>query len=144
MHKKHVRDYMTRELVTLREDDELRKAVELVMVRRIRHIPVVSDEGKLVGILADRDIKRILPSPLTNPAAAEFEEVLDSTPLGRVMTREPVTVDSGVTVEEAVTTLVKSKVGGLPVVEDGVLVGMFTKRDALRGYLELLRATSDD
>jgi acetoin utilization protein AcuB len=144
MHKKHVRDYMTRELVTLREDDELRKAVELVMVRRIRHIPVVSDEGRLVGILADRDIKRILPSPLTNPAAAEFEEVLDSTPLGRVMTREPVTVDSGVTVEEAVTTLVKSKVGGLPVVEDGVLVGMFTKRDALRGYLELLRATSDD
>jgi len=114
-------------------------AVELVMVRRIRHIPVLGANGCLVGIVTDRDVKRSLPSPLSAIAAEEYELILDETPLTRVMTREPVTIDVGARVTEAVDVMISAKVGGLPVVADGQLVGIFTERDALKGYLALLK-----
>jgi acetoin utilization protein AcuB len=134
-----VREFMTREPMTLQENARLRDAVELVMVRRIRHIPVLDAEGRLAGIVTDRDVKRSLPSPLSAIASEEYESILDETPVARVMTREPLTIEAGAKVSEAVETLLNSKVGGLPVIENGQLVGIFTERDALRGYLGLLR-----
>lgn len=136
-----VQDYMTREPVTLHEQDPLREAVELVMVRRIRHIPILNAEEKLVGIVTDRDVKRTLPSPLSATAQEEHEAVLETTALHQVMTREPITTGPDADVADAVEILVHSRIGGLPVVQDGTLVGVFTEKDALRGYLDLLKAT---
>jgi CBS domain-containing protein len=136
-----VREYMTTDPVTLHEDDRLREAVELVMVRRIRHIPVLNAQQQLVGIVTDRDIKRTLPSPLSSAAREEYEALLETTALGRVMTPDPMTIDANAGVAEAVGMLVQNKIGGLPVVENGILVGVFTEADALHGYLELLKAT---
>jgi len=64
----------------------LRDAVELVMVRRVRHIPIVGANGELIGIITDRDVKRSLPSPLSAIASEEYEMILDGTPVSRVMT----------------------------------------------------------
>jgi acetoin utilization protein AcuB len=137
-----VREFMTREPTTLRDDALLREAVQLVMVRRIRHIPVVDAQGRLVGIITDRDVKRSLPSQLSAIASEEYELILDGTPVSRVMTREPHTVTADARVEEAVEKLLSAKVGGLPVIEGGRLTGIFTERDALRGYLQLLKRLS--
>jgi acetoin utilization protein AcuB len=134
-----VRDFMTRNPVTLGEKARLREAVELVMVRRIRHIPVLDGEGRLAGIVTDRDVKRSLPSPLSAIASEEYESILDETEVARVMTREPLTIEADAKVGEAVELLLNAKVGGLPVIESGRLVGIFTERDALRGYLRLLK-----
>jgi acetoin utilization protein AcuB len=134
-----VRDFMTRDPVTLHDDDRLREAVELVMVRRIRHIPVLDAQNRLVGIVTDRDIKRTLPSPLSSAAREEYEALLETTAIGRVMSPDPITVDAEADVAEAVQTLVDSRIGGLPVLEQGGLVGVFTERDALAGYVELLK-----
>jgi acetoin utilization protein AcuB len=134
-----VREYMTRDPVTLLPDARLREAVELVMVRRIRHIPIVDGAMTLVGIVTDRDVKRSLPSPLSVIAAEEYETILESTPVSRVMTREPATIAADALVADAVELLLTAKIGGLPVLDGGRLVGMFTERDALRHYLELLR-----
>ena len=137
-----VQDYMTREPVTLHESDPLREAVQLVMVRRIRHIPILNAEEKLVGIVTDRDVKRTLPSPLSSTAQEEHEAVLETTALSQVMTREPITTTPEADIADAVEVLVDSRIGGLPVLDDdGVLVGVFTEKDGLRAFLDLMKST---
>ena len=134
-----VRDFMTKDPVTLREDDLLRQAVEIVMVQRIRHIPVLDQGGRLVGIVTDRDVQGTLPSPLSAAAPEEYEALLETTSLARIMTRDVTTVGPDDLAAEAVETLLADKIDGLPVLENDRLVGIFTVRDALRAYLELLR-----
>jgi acetoin utilization protein AcuB len=138
-HQVRVRDFMTKDPLTLREDDLLRQAVEVVMVRRIRHIPVLDGKGALVGIVTDRDVQGTLPSPLSAAAPEEYEALLETTPLARIMTRSVITVGPDDLAAEAVETLLADRIDGLPVVENGRVVGIFTVRDALRAYLELLR-----
>jgi acetoin utilization protein AcuB len=140
MPRSSVRELMTTRPVTLFDDDRLREAVELVTLHNVRHIPVLDRRGRLVGIVTDRDIKQTLPSPLSSAAPEEYEALLETTPLGRVMSRDPLTVEPESDVADAVEILVSRKIGGLPVLDNGVLVGIFTERDALRGYLDLLRA----
>jgi CBS domain-containing protein len=134
-----VRDFMTRDPVTLRDDDLLRQAVEIAMVRRMRHIPVLDGKGRLVGIVTDRDVQKTLPSPLSAAAPEEYEALLETTPLARIMTRDVITVGADDLAAEAVETLLAEKIDGLPVLENGHVVGIFTVRDALRAYLGLLR-----
>ena len=138
-HQARVRDFMTKDPLTLREEDLLRQAVEVVMVRRIRHIPVLDREGALVGIVTDRDVQGTLPSPLSAAAPEEYEALLETTSLSRIMTRSVITVGPDDLAAEAVETLLADRIDGLPVVESGRVVGIFTVRDALRAYLELLR-----
>lgn len=135
-----VRSRMKTELVTLGATEKLREAVRLELQRKIRHIPIVDADGKLVGIVTDRDIKRALPSPLTGSLAREeYDSVLDETELQKVMTRDPASVPPDATLAEAVQLMFEKKIGGLPVVENGKLVGIFTQTDALSLCLELLK-----
>lgn len=135
-----VRSRMKTELVTLSATETLREAVRLELQRRIRHIPIVDADGKLLGIVTDRDIKRALPSPLTGQLAREeYDSVLDETQLQKVMTRDPVSVSPDATLSEAVQIMFEKKIGGLPVVENEKLVGIFTQTDALALCLELLK-----
>jgi acetoin utilization protein AcuB len=92
-----------------------------------------------VGIVTDRDVQSTLPSPLSAAAPEEYEALLETTPLERIMTRQVVTVAADDLAAEAVETLLAYKIDGLPVLENGRLVGIFTVRDALRAYLQLLR-----
>jgi acetoin utilization protein AcuB len=138
-HRVHVRDFMTKDPVTLRPDDLLRQAVEIVMVRRMRHIPVLDEKGSLVGIVTDRDVQGTLPSPLSAAAPEEYEALLETTPVSRIMTRPVITVGADDLAAEAVETLLAGRIDGLPVLKNDRLVGIFTVRDALRAYLELLR-----
>jgi CBS domain-containing protein len=135
-----VRSRMKTELVTLGATEKLREAVRLELQRKIRHIPIVDGDGRLLGIVTDRDIKRALPSPLTGQLAREeYDAVLDETELQKVMTRDPVSVSPDTTLSEAVQIMFEKKIGGLPVVEKGKLVGIFTQTDALALCLELLK-----
>ena len=136
-----VRDFMTRDPVTLRDDDLLRQAVDIVIVKRIRHIPVLDRGGRLVGIVTDRDVQGTLPSPLSAAAPEEYEALLETTAIARIMTKDVITVGPDDLAAEAVETLLASRIDGLPVLESGRLVGIFTVRDALRAYLHLLRGS---
>ena len=132
-----VGNYMTPEPVTVEELDSMGEALLLMRRHQIRHLPVVNGIN-LVGIVTDRDLRRASPSLLSGIAEDRYKEVLDSTQVSKIMTREPFTVRLDTEVDEAVRSLVDKKISSLPVVNGSELVGIFTEVDALGILLELL------
>jgi acetoin utilization protein AcuB len=126
-----VEDVMTRDVVTLTPEQTLRDAITLLRRQRIRHLPVV-DGQKLLGIVTDRDVKRATPSVLTGVGKDEYDNSLVAIKVAQLMTREPITVPRGSTLKSAVEIFINTRVGALPVVEDGRLVGILTDVDVLR------------
>jgi CBS domain-containing protein len=102
----------------------------------IRRIPVVV-AGALVGLLAEGDLKRAQPSALVD-SQDDFNRVMESTPVARVMIQSPLTVGPDVPLAEAARTLHSMKYGGLPVVDDHRLVGILTDIDLISCLVELL------
>lgn len=135
-----VSQLMTSDVTTVSETDPLRVAVELIMMKKLRHLPVVGPDDTLTGIITDRDVKRALPSPLDRNA--DREAIVDDTKVAQIMTRDPFVVSPETSVAEAVQILVERKIGGLPVVTNGKLVGIFTETDALRLLSNLLDASN--
>ena len=118
-----VADFMTKDLVTVRETDDLALAESLLRLGGIRHLPVVRD-GKLVGLLTQRDLLR--SGEAGTPAARTL-------PVAQVMTREITTVRPATGLAHAARTLLERKFGCLPVCDDaGVLVGIVTEADFVR------------
>jgi len=118
-----VADFMTKDLVTVREADDVALAESLLRLGGIRHLPVVR-EGKLVGLLTHRDVLRSGESG--RPAARDQ-------PVSEVMTREVVTVSPTTGLAQAAHTLLDRKFGCLPVCdEEGTLVGIVTEADFVR------------
>jgi acetoin utilization protein AcuB len=134
-----VKDVMTRDVATLTPEQTLRDAINLLRSRRIRHLPVVEGQ-KLVGIVTDRDVKRAAPSVLTGVGNEAFDNSLLTIKVAQVMTREPITVLDRASLKSAVEIFINTKVGALPVVDDGRLVGILADSDILRVAYNLLSA----
>lgn len=134
----HVGEYMTRDLITVQGDTSMKEAMLLLRTHHIRHLPVVN--GKvLVGLVSDRDIRRASPSLLSGIDKNAYEQLLENTPVGRIMTREPFTVTETTPLVDAVSVLVEKKIGSLPVVDGNEIVGIFTDIDALEILLSTLK-----
>jgi len=121
-----VRDVMVTDLLTVRPETTAREAYRLMRDRRFRHLPVLQD-GRLVGILSDRDLRPVLLSPALGGA-----RVAD------LMSEDLTTVAPDAPVEEAASLLVVKKIGCLPVLANGRLVGLVTETDLLAVLVELL------
>ena len=122
---------MTRDPITVSEDTSMKEAMLLLRSHHIRHLPVAN--GKvLVGLVSDRDIRKAAPSLLSGIGKNDYEQVLEDTPVGRIMTREPFTVTESTSIVDAVSVLVEKKFGSLPVVAGTEIVGIFTEIDALK------------
>ena len=132
-----VEDRMTRRVMTLTEDQTLREAIAVMQRHRIRHLPVVAD-GRILGILTDRDVKRATPSLLSGVDQDQYDRVLSTTRVSQVMTRNPYTVTPSTPLKDAVKVVVDRKFGALPVVEADMLVGIITSTDLLRAFHEML------
>jgi len=136
-----VADKMTREVITVKENDSLRTAITRLRENRIRQIPVV--EGKrVIGIVTDRDLRRASMletlAPEMCPEKHVLEHLLDTTPVKDIMTREVITVAPDDIVEDAAKILHDNKIGGLPVVENNELVGIITISDILEAFIEVM------
>jgi acetoin utilization protein AcuB len=116
---------MTSKLITVAPQDSLAKAKALMDSGNFRHLPVLED-GKLIGILSDRDIQR-------------HSGYLDSTRVDAVMTSDPVTITATTTVEEAARLMLRLKISAVPVVDDGTPVGILSTSDILRAFLDAER-----
>jgi acetoin utilization protein AcuB len=132
-----VRDAMTKDPFTLEPEDSLTKAVDLMRLHGMRRVPVVL-AGLLVGLLAEGDVKRAQPSILTD-SQDEFQRVMDETTISRIMIQNPVTVAPETPLLSAAETLLSTKYGALPVVEEGKVVGILTDSDLIRTLVDRLR-----
>ena len=132
-----VGNFMTPEPVTIDESESMGEALVLMRRNQIRHLPVVTG-NLLVGIVTDRDLRRASPSLLSGVNEEEYKEILNATPVARIMTREPFTVRLDTDLIDAVRILVDKRISSLPVVNGAELVGIFTEVDALRVLLDVL------
>ena len=140
-----VRDWMTRNLVTLSPEASVAEALTLCRKRRIRHIPIL-EEGRLVGIVSDRDLRD------ASPALGDAERLLalQETRIGDVMTREVITADPQDSIENAAQEMYEHKIQSLPVIaEEPVvdeasavaeeeLLGIITSSDVMRALIMLV------
>lgn len=136
-----VQDVMTREVVSVSPSTVLLDAALLLRASALRHLPVV-EEGKLVGILTERDVQRCAPSRLIPITEDSYNAVFAETTVVRVMTREPQTVSSRTPLLEAIGVMQQGKYGCLPVVDEGALVGILTRGDLIDALQRLLAEKS--
>jgi acetoin utilization protein AcuB len=129
-----VRDLMSRTPITALSDTSVLDARALMAKERIRHLPVTDSNGELLGIVTDRDIRLTLPSPATTLSVWEMNHLLAKLAVGDVMTKSPITVDPDRDAREAAWLMLEHKIGALPVLKDGRLVGILTETDLLRAF----------
>jgi CBS domain-containing protein len=128
-----VRDWMTREVATVRRNDRLTLADDLMRLGRVRHTPVLDDHSdELVGIVSQRDLFRGALARALGYGAHAQDRVLATLVIKDVMTTDPVTISPDATLADAARLMEGRKIGCLPVVEDGALVGILTESDFLR------------
>ncbi len=123
--------------VTVSPDDSFRHAMTLIRQRGIRHLPVVEGE-RLVGIVTDRDIRQASPSPATGLEVHELHYLLEQVRVQEIMTTKVVTVTPETLIEEAARLMLQHRIGGLPVVQEGRLVGIITETDILQAFVDLM------
>lgn len=126
---------MTSEVVTASSGTTLADALALMQERRIRHLPVVED-GRVTGIVSDRDVRGAAP-PAGSMPDEERLRFLREHRLGEIMRKEVISVDPTTPVEEAARLMATRKIGCLPVLDSDRLVGMLTASDLLRGFVDL-------
>lgn len=134
-----VRQIMIRNPATVAPDDSIRIAIERMRERRCRRLPVVT-EGRLVGIVSDRDLRRATNSPLVLRERWYDEFLLDHVPVKACMTPNPVTVSPDTLLVDAAKLMRDRKFGGLPVMDQGRLVGIVTETDLLNYLIRILES----
>ncbi len=140
MPAKHlVADIMTRNPVTVTPRNAIRTAINLMREGGYRRLPVV-DRGRLVGIITDRDLRRAANSPFVVREQWYDNFILDHIEVGSCMTPNPMTIEPNASIAEAARLMRNHKIGGLPVVADGQLVGIVTETDLLDFLIEILAA----
>jgi acetoin utilization protein AcuB len=133
-----VAERMTRGVLTVRAEVPVRTAAEMLRARRIRHLPVVDRERRLVGIVTDRDLRQVLFSPAVQARLGAVADTLAGLTVSDVMTRGVLTVRPGADLREAARLMHEQKIGALPVVEADHVVGILTESDVLRAFQEVL------
>lgn len=131
---------MTRGVVTAAPETSLFDLQELMAAHRIRHIPIVDEQRKVVGIVSDRDIRSALPFRFFKEGLSETErEKFKNIRARDIMTSPVITISPGYTIQDALLMIQNAKVGALPVVdEEGRLRGILSVRDLLRAFINVL------
>lgn len=138
----YVRDKMTRHVITITPDQSLRMARERMHKHGIRRLPVVNN-GQLIGMVTDRDVRRAWASPATALSTHELLYLLDRLTVQEVMTAKVLTVTPDMSLVEAARLLHDHKIGGLPVVDGRLVVGIITEMDLLEAFIEFFATDKD-
>jgi acetoin utilization protein AcuB len=129
---------MTVNPVTVTVDATLPDIARLMHDKKIRRVPVMDKNGKLAGIISDRDVRENMPSPATTLSKWEINTLLDKLRASEIMTSPVLVTAPDCPLEEAARVLLEKKIGALPVVKDGDLVGIVTETDFFRAFVDML------
>ena len=131
-----VEQMMNTNILTLQPTHSIKDAINLLLENKIRHLPITNKEGHVVGVLSDRDIKDATPSNLID----NQQHDIYATPIEEIMTKNPLIGHPLDFVEEVATIFYDQKIGCLPIVSSGKIVGIVTETDLLYKYIELTGA----
>lgn len=135
-----VRERMTKHVLTVKPNAPVDETLRRMRTEKVRRFPVVDNEGKLVGIVSERDLLYAAPSPATSLSVYELHYLYSRIKVEQVMTRDVVTVNHDDPIEEAARLMVDHRIGGLPVMREGELVGIITETDIFKAFMEMLGA----
>jgi len=131
---------MTKNPVICGPDMPVDEALNLMRREKVRRLPVIDQNRNLLGIVSEKDLLYVSPSPATTLSVFELHYLLSKVKVGDVMTKKVITVAENTPLEEAARMMADNKIGGLPVLRDGHLVGIITETDIFKIFLELLGA----
>ena len=135
-----VGERMTKDTIVVRDDTPIDEAMKLMRDNKVRRLPVLNNKGALVGMVSERDLLYVSPSPATSLSIHEIHYLVSRITMGEIMTEDVITVSESTPLEEAARIMADNKIGGLPVVSGGELVGIITETDLFKIFLELLGA----
>jgi acetoin utilization protein AcuB len=130
---------MSRPVISITKDMPIHDALALFKKEHIRRAPVLKD-GKLIGIISDKDLLNASPSQVTSLSVWEMNYMLSKITVKEVMTRKVLTVQVDTPIEEAARLMADNKIGGVPVVKADKVVGIITETDLFKIFLELMGA----
>jgi acetoin utilization protein AcuB len=138
-YKGFMREMIRRNPVTISPDTSFSEARSIIHDRGIRHLPVVDNDHKVVGIVTDADIRKAAPSDVTTLSIHEINYLLDKLKASAFMTPKDklITITPDTLIEEAVQLMRDHKIGCLPVLEGENLYGIFTETDALDHLVDI-------
>jgi acetoin utilization protein AcuB len=134
----HVKDRMTPNPITVTEDTSFEDALRTMKDRKIRRLPVVNRDGRLVGIVVEKDLLYASPSPATSLSVFEVHYLLARMRIRDVMTKRVFVVGEDCPLEEAARIMVDHKIGSLPVMSGNALTGIITETDIFKAFVEIL------
>lgn len=133
-----VADRMTRNPISVKPEDKVDAAAALLKEHKIRRLPVV-ENGKLVGIVTDKDLMRVSPSAATTLSRYEINSLLAKISIREIMSDKVISVNENAPIEEAALLMSMNKIGGVPVVTDvGAVVGVITETDIFNALVEIM------
>ncbi len=131
---------MTPNPITVTPDLSISEAMEWMKREQVRRFPVLNKAGKLIGIVTDDDLVHATPSSATSLSMWEVSYLLSKVTVEEVMTKDVVTIEEDCPLEEAARIMADKKIGGMPVMRDGKVVGIITESDLFKVFLELFGA----
>jgi acetoin utilization protein AcuB len=134
-----VGERMSRPVISVTPDMPINDVLAMFRKEHIRRAPVVKD-GKLVGIVSERDLLNASPSSVTTLSVWELNYLISKVTVKNVMTKKVVTVDQDTPIEEAARIMADKKIGGVPVMSGSNVVGVITETDLFKVFLELMGA----
>lgn len=135
-----VKELMSLDPIVIAPDASLHDALQLMREHQVRRLPVLSRDGKLVGIVLEKDLLYASPSPATSLSVYELNYLMSKITIESLMSRDVITVTEDCPLEEAARIMADNQIGGLPVMRDGQLLGMITESDLFKVFLDLLGA----
>ncbi|MCA9970326.1 MAG: CBS domain-containing protein [Anaerolineales bacterium] len=138
-----VKRRMSTPVLSVGPDVPIMEALKMMQERRIRRMPVLDKNERLIGIVSDKDLLNAAPSDATTLSVWELNYLIGQVKVKDVMTKNVLTVAEDTPIEEAALAMAENKIGGMPVMRGGQVVGLITETDLFKIFLELMGAQNE-